>query len=445
MKGEFENLEQKMELILTVAQTLSENGATADRILRNSKRAALALKIPEENFNLQIMPSTLFLKIFDGEKFHTTLRQCTKHGINMDVLVAISKLTWTALRENYSTQKFQESLKAITERKRIYSTLTTVLATGFACGGFCFLFGGSFLSVIYTAICAIIGKTLQLKLLKWGVNEFIVIASTAFVATVAAYFAHFLPSETVWTPVIACALFLVPGVPIINSTINMLNNFLFNGMVLSFRAVLITISMTVGIVLAVEFSLFMNLEEIIGEVNYADFNRPILESLEHNLFEMILAAMSAAIGFSVIFNVPKRKLIVMGILGATAICIRNFFMGELNFSQEIATFSGALVVSILIVSTRKLTHTPMQILVVPPIIPMIPGVLIYRFLFSCININHLDAEEFFYALQIGADALQIIFLMVFGAALPNLIAGKIFERKNKVEQEKLLNDIYGKN
>ena len=433
MKDKIENLEQKTELILTVAQTLTESGATTDRVIRNSKRAALALKIPEENFNLEVMASMLFLKIFDGEKFHTTFRKCTKHGINMDVLSAVSNLTWNALKENYSLQKFQESLKSITERKRIYSTLTTVLATGFACGGFCFLFDGDIFSVIYTAVCAILGKILQLKLLKWGVNDFIVIASTAFVATVAAYLAHFLPSETPWQPTIACALFLIPGVPIINSTINILNNFLFNGMLLSFRAVLITISMTVGIVLAVEFCFFMNLEEFI-DVNYADAMRPDLEAVEHNLFEIILAAMSAAIGFSVIFNVPKRILIVMGILGATAICIRNFCMAELNFLQEVATFLGAFVVSILT-----------QILVVPPIIPMVPGVLIYRFLFSCINISHLNAEDFFYALQIGADALQIIFLMVLGAALPNLIAGKIFENKNKAEQEKLLNDIYKEN
>ena len=432
MKDKFESLEQKMELILTVAQTLSENGATSDRILRNSKRVALFLKIPEENFNLQITQSILFLKIFDGEKFHTTFRQCTKHRINMNVLISVSQLTWEALKKNYSTQKFQELLKSITERKRNYSTVITVLATGFACGGFCFLFGGSILSVIYTAICSIIGKILQLKLLKWGVNDFIVIASTTFVATFAAYLAHFLPSETPWTPVVACALFLVPGVPIINSVINMLNNFLSNGMVLSFRAVLITISITAGIVLAFEFCIFINLEGIIN-VNYAEFTRPELESVEHNIFEIILAAMIAAIGFSVIFNIPKRLLIVMGILGAMAICIRNFSMIELNFSQEVGSFLGAVVVSILTITTRKFFNTPMQILVVPPIIPMIPGVLIYTFLFSCINIRHLKVEEFFYAFQIGIDALQIIFLISIGAALPNLIAGKIFEKKNKAE------------
>ena len=425
MKSDIESFEQKAELILTVAQISAENGATTDRIIRTSKRAARYLKIPDENFNLEVTPSSLFLKIFDGEKFHTTFRQCTKHGINMDVLIDVSKLTWSALKENYSTQKFQELLKSIGERKRIYSTVTTVLATGIACGGFCFLFSGDIFSVIYTAICAILGKILQLKLAKLGVNEFIVIASATFVATVAAYLAHFLPSETPWQPTIACALFFVPGVPIINSTINMLNNFLFNGMVLSFRAVLITISMTVGIVLAVEFCFFMNLEEFI-DVNYADALRPELESVEHNLFEMMIAAMCAAIGFSIIFNVPKRILIVVGILGATAICIRNFSMAELNFSQEIATFTGALIVSILTLAARKFNDTPTQILVIPPIIPMVPGVLIYRFLFSCINIKHLNAEDFFFALQIGTDALQIICLMVFGAALPNLIAGKIF-------------------
>ena len=221
-----------------------------------------------------------------------------------------------------------------------------------------------------------------------------------------------------------------------------MNNFLFNGMFLSFRAVLITISMTVGIVLAVEFCFFINLEEFI-DVNYADAIRPDLELVEHNLFEIMIAAMIAAVGFSIIFNVPKRILIVIGILGATAICIRNFSMAELNFSQEVATFTGAFVVSILTLAAKKFNHTPTQILVIPPIIPMVPGVLIYRFLFSCINIHHLNAEDFFYALQIGIDALQIIFLMVLGAALPNLITGKIFEKKNKAEQEKILNDIYG--
>ena len=68
MNNNFKDITQKMELILTVGQILSESGATADRIVRNSQRVAAFMQIPEENFHLQVMPSILFLHVSDGEK-----------------------------------------------------------------------------------------------------------------------------------------------------------------------------------------------------------------------------------------------------------------------------------------------------------------------------------------------------------------------------------------
>jgi len=69
LKIDIESLEEKMELVLTVAQTLSENGATTDRIIRNSKRAALSLKIPEEIYSTV---QTVFATGFAcGGRFYT--------------------------------------------------------------------------------------------------------------------------------------------------------------------------------------------------------------------------------------------------------------------------------------------------------------------------------------------------------------------------------------
>ena len=85
----------------------------------------------------------------------------------------------------------------------------------------------------------------------------------------------------------------------------------------------------------------------------------------------------------------------------------------------------------------------MQVLIIPALIPLVPGVLIYGFLFSCLNIAILTPEQFFLSLQSGIDAMQIIFLIAIGAALPNLLAKKIFDQKNKSIQEKFLNEIYG--
>lgn len=134
--------------------------------------------------------------------------------------------------------------------RKIYTQLLTYLAPGIACGGFCILFGGDFLAAIYAAICAAIGKFLQIKFLKFGINPFVTLACAAFTATIATYFAHFLPTQTIWVPLLACSLFLIPGVPIINGAIDTLNGFLVSGLVQIFRTILISLGMTVGIALA---------------------------------------------------------------------------------------------------------------------------------------------------------------------------------------------------
>ena len=126
-------------------------------------------------------------------------------------------------------------------------------------------------------ICTMLGKTLQLKLLKFGINEFFVITSAAFTASLAAYGMHFLPSKTEWMPMVACALFLIPGVPMINATIDILNKFSSNGMNSAFRAMFISISMSMGIVLAVRFFITINPQSL-AEIENINFSWNIIFS-----------------------------------------------------------------------------------------------------------------------------------------------------------------------
>ena len=426
MEDNFKFINQKMELILTVGQILLENGATTDRIIRNSKRIAAAMDIPEKNFNMQVMPSVLFINIFDGEKVHTAFRNCTKHVINMDIVKTVTNFALNELTPNFSLNKIRDSLEKIAAKKKNYSLPQTIFATGAACGGFCFLFGGDIFAVFYTMLCAMLGKTLQLKLLKTGINVFFVITISAFTATVAAYFTHFLPSETEWRPIIACALFLIPGVPMINATVDILNKFLSNGISSALRAIFVSIPMAAGIVLAAEFFVAIN-PSALEEINNLDFALKLLP--EHNIFTFAIAAAIASIGFSVLFNIPKKLFLTVGILGAVAVCTKFFFILELGFSAEFGTLSGATLAGFLAIKARQLTNTPMQVLIIPAMIPLIPGVLIYRFLFSCIAIEYFNADEFFEAIKLGIDATQIIFAISIGAVLPILIGGKFFERK----------------
>ena len=117
-------------------------------------------------------------------------------------------------------------------------------------------------------------------------------------------------------------------------------------------------------------------------------------------------------------------------------------MFGLGLSSEFGTFAGATVVSIIAIRATHWLHTPMQVLIVPAVIPMVPGVLIARCLFAMIHIRELTLEQLLSAIQSGVDAALIILGIAVGAAVPNLFSARSFARKAQAEQERLLNETY---
>ena len=425
----FTKIGTKADLILTTGQLLMENGATADRIVRETKRVAAFMGIPEEKFHLHIMYTTLMLNRSDETYSHTKFRKCVKHSVDMRIISSVSKLTWRALRDHYTLEEFSDNLQKISNQPRFYSANQVILATGIACGAYCVLFGGDFYAAIYTAISSMLGKFILMRCDKIGINSYVSVSFSAFIATICAYFMYFLPTETPWHPIIACALYLVPGIPIINGLTDLLNTFLFCGSARFLRASLIIGGMTFGIVFA------------IGMFPVSDFtNLRMLPDSDY--FEFALFAAIGAMGFAILFNLPPRLLYAVGIGGALAVCTRNFLVFGLNCSSALGTLAGATLVSVSAIKAMHWLHTPMQVLIVPAMIPLVPGVLIYRFLFAVINIKTMTLAQLLSAIQSGVDAFLITLAISIGAAMPNIFASRQFERRRLEEQERLLNEEY---
>ena len=429
MRDAFAEIGLKAELILTVGQLLMENGADTMQIVRDMKRVAAYMGIDESKFHLHIMYTTLMLNISDEHHSHTSFRKCPKHAVNMQIISAISKLTWRALREHYTLDEFKSELEAVGKRPR-YPHWLMILAAGTGCGAFCTLFGCDFNAAIYTAISAIIGKIVQMQCAeRFGINPYVSMTFAAFSATLTAYFTHLLPTTTVWHPLIAAALFLVPGVPMINGLSDMLNTYLISGAARFLHTTMIVGAMTFGIVFAIgmaDFDSFTNLQ--------------MLPDSDYGLFMM--AAATGAASFAIFFNLPPRLLFAAAVGGAICVCTRNFFIFELGMSSPVGTLAGAAFVSLIAMRAVHWLHTPSLVLVVPAVIPLVPGVLIYRFLFAVINIRRISLEELLLAIQSGVDALLIILAIAIGAAMPNIFANRSLTQMSKDKQEKLLNEIY---
>ncbi len=419
---------RKLHLLLRTGQMLMESGADTNRIVRDMKRAAAYMGIPEENIHLHIMWTTLMLNVSDGDHSYTNFEKCEYHGINMTIISALSKLSWQAMERHYSLDTYESELDRIQILKSHYSPLLSAIGAGLACGGFCKLFGCDWTAFFFTIICASIGFWLRCLCNKAQINAYAGIAVSAFVTTCLAYLTQFIAtSSTPWHPMIACTLFIVPGIPLINAVDDMLNNFIVAGMTRSINTLLIVGGMTFGIVFAIRLC------------NVDDFTSLSVVPDSTYLIYAIAAAI-AATGFSIIFNVPPRLLAVSAVGGIISVCLRNFFTLELGMTQVAGSFIGATAVSLIALKAVHWFHTPVHVLTIPSVIPMIPGVLLYRLLFAIINVNALDSATLMTAVQSGVTAILIIIGIAVGVAVPNIFARRYLEKSKQMHLEELLSE-----
>ncbi|WP_196599256.1 threonine/serine exporter family protein [Pectinatus frisingensis] len=403
-------IDKKLTLILKTGQILMENAADTNRITRTMKRVAAFMRINLDAFHIHITYTTIMVNINGDNQSVTKFQKCIKHGVDMTKISAVSKLSWRAIKKNYTLEDYERDLKAIMYAKKQYSRVFIALGAGLACGGFCKLFGGDWAAFLYTAVCASLGFEVRRYCRKFSINPYASIAIASFASTVLAYFVHFLPgSVTPWHPLLACALFIVPGIPLINSVEDMLDNYIVSGMTRAVNTILMVFSMSFGIVFAIRLC------------QVEDFTMINTQPSGPYLVYGIAAAI-ASVGFSTIFNVPKRLLWVVALGGMISVCTRNFINIGLGMGLPTGSFAGAMIVSFIAIKAVHYVHTPIHVITLPSVIPMIPGVFMYRLMFGIININIIDVNSFIKVFQSGITANLTILAIAVGVAIPHMFA-----------------------
>lgn len=428
------SLRRKLDLLLKTGQMLMESAADTNRVMRNMNRVAAFLGLPEEHLHIYVQYNMLMVNLSDDEHSFSKFQRCTKHGINMTTISLVSKLSWKAIREDYSIDQYAEELEQIRQRPRNYTPLQVAIGTGFACGGFCIQFGCDWVAFFYASLAAAIGMYLRGFLLRRGQNNYIGIAIAAFVSTLIAWLTTFLPSS--WTstplhPLLACALFIVPGVPLINFVDDMLDNYIQVGITRAINTFLMIVAMSFGIAFFLKISGF-DLSQF--------YHIPMIP--HNNYINYAVAAAISAMGFSMIFNIPRRLLWVVAIGGIIAVCTRNFVnLGPsnnnvgLDMGLAIGSLAGSTLVSLIAVKAVHWVHAPNHVLSIPSVIPMVPGVLMYRALVALIEMNGV-VGELTNAVKFGMSSAITIMCISIGVAIPNIFARKWIapQRRKKLQQ-----------
>ena len=444
-------LRRKLDLLLRTGQILMESSADTSRVKRNMERTAAYLGLPKENLHMNIDYYMLQVNVSDEYHSFSKMQRCDKHVINMLAIQEVSKLSWRAIQKDYSLDKYEEELEKIANGKHYYKDWMIAIGAGLACGGFCIQFGCDWTAFFYASIAAILGNRLRMFLNHSGSNLYANFAVAAFVSTILAWLSSFLSTPTVqaalpeflrsilftetpWHPLLACALYIVPGVPLINAVNDLLDNHINTGLVRAMNTLLIVIAMSFGIMLAIKCGSFDGFAKNLSTIPH------------HSFYVYAVAAAISAMGFATIYNIPYRLMPWIAVGGIICVCTRNFVFLDpstgnagLGLGIVVGSLCGSALISIINIKAVHILHTPHQCITIPAVIPIVPGVLMYRALYGFMGMQGVVGEVT-HAMSFAINGSLVLVCIALGVAIPNIFAKKWIAPHRKAKLQRMIDE-----
>ncbi len=125
----------------------------------------------------------------------------------------------------------------------------------------------------------------------------------------------------------------------------------------------------------------------------------------------IIGAFIAVVSVAVTFGVPKKFLIYAGLVGAVGWAV-YLVLYHAGLSEVISMFFAALVVALISHSFARIFKTPVTLFLISGILPLVPGVGMYRIVYHLIrNSNQTAVYYFSETMQVAGMIALAIFIM----------------------------------
>ena len=411
-----QKLKEATLFLAEYASTLMAVGAQTSRIQLNTVRMARSMGY---HVNLLIFPKTLSITLQDGSLNHsyTYIKKTPGLPLNFKANMKLSQLSWNAFDERLPLSELWARLKAIVTERRESPWLVLLLASvANAC--FCRLFDGNLTSMAIVFVATLIGFLLRQQLTRRGVNHLAVFTLCAFVSTLIGVTDYlFFHGGTEDMSLGTSMLYLVPGVPLINGVMDIVDNHVLDGISRLTGALLLIICIAIG--LSGTVIIFG-----IDPTTFTSVTRPDLftATIADGLFAAV-----AAIGFAIISNPPRKALAICALLACVGHAVRYFLMHNtaMPLDQVAASTVAGFCIGLLAVPFAMRIHCPAECFAFPSLLPMVPGMFAYKAIRDLINIVRLPGEytaeyvaRFFHN---GSLTVLVMFGMVVGCIIPIFI------------------------
>jgi len=242
-------LEKIADLLLEISSILMVSGANTSRANLSIDRFASALNCKASSL---ISHKTIILTLTDKETglSYTKVQNIPSYAVNFSAISSMSLASWNAIHENWNIERIEKEIETIKKKKR-YSRIVVLVAVSFAGAGFCNIFGGDYLNMIVAFTSTFVGLFFFQETSKKKYNRYIRVFIASFIASaIASICVIYSVGENSQTALATSILFLIPGVALINSFTDFMDNNVLNGMVRFSNGLMTVLVLSLGLFLA---------------------------------------------------------------------------------------------------------------------------------------------------------------------------------------------------
>jgi uncharacterized membrane protein YjjP (DUF1212 family) len=246
-------LRDVIDLSLWAGQLLLHFGADTQRIEETIHR--LGTGLGADWLDILISPNAVIITTSSGGEFRTKVRRVVNIGVNLTVVDEINRLSRQVAAGELDRAQVRQALERISTQAPQYNRWWVVLMVGMACAAFSRLFGGDAGAFFVTLLAGSAAMFVRQELhQRYFPPYIIVLLSSITAALIGSTAYHWELSQTPQHALAAAVLLSVPGVPLINSTTDLLSGHLVTGVIRGINGGIITLMLALGLFVAIELT-----------------------------------------------------------------------------------------------------------------------------------------------------------------------------------------------
>ena len=417
-------LSQILDLCLRVGELLLANGAGAADVTATMDSVARAYGVRAPQVDVTFTSLAMSAQQEPDEPPVIQIRQVTQREIDYEDLTRVDHLVREVVSGEIQVKEARARIARIASSGHARPRWAAILGSGVTCAGVALMLGGDALVITVAFVAAVAIVRLQLGMARRRMPYFYQQVAGGAVATVLAAVVTwaFEPLVPVDASLVVTAniIMLLAGIGFMGAIQDALSGFYVTGGARILEAILATAGIIAGVSGGISLAAAIRVE------------LPSLEPARYDLTSVSVAAVGAGIAaaaFAYSSYAPKRILVPLGLLAAVAMAISQTIDLQ-DFGRPWATGVAAFAVGLVSYTLAGRIRVPPLVIVVPAVVPMLPGLSIYRGL-SLLG----EAERGFVAggLLAMVTAASIAIALAAGVILGEYVAQPVKREARRVE------------